>query len=190
MKKNSIMKKILLKTRIVLTNISRVIMSFLFINLNFSLANKVFGVSIDSMQITCYGAEPSEIVSTNTFTLKNVLIILVPVAIIIGAIILIVKRKLVGSLLYLAIHAVYFGGDVTDKLNIMANNGQLTVAQSTDFIFSVIGIILPLAVLLDLLLDKNRKENPKDKKTDWFYKNEEFDRKLDDRADKNNYRTM
>ena len=104
--------------------------------------------------------------------------------------ILIVKRKLVGSLLYLAIHAVYFGGDVTDKLNIMANNGQLTVAQSTDFIFSVIGIILPLAVLLDLLLDKNRKENPKDKKTDWFYKNEEFDRKLDDRADKNNYRTM
>ena len=71
--------------------------------------------------------------------------------------ILIVKRKLVGSLLYLAIHAVYFGGDVTDKLNIMANNGQLTVAQSTDFIFSVIGIILPLAVLLDLLLDKNRK---------------------------------
>ena len=47
-----------------------------------------------------------------------------------------------------------------------------------------------MAVLLDLLLDKNRKENPKDKKTDWFYKNEEFDRKLDDRADKNNYRTM
>ena len=40
------------------------------------------------------------------------------------------------------------------------------------------------------LLDKNRKLNPKDKKTDWFYQNEEFDRKLDDRADKNNYRTM
>lgn len=41
-----IMKKILLKTRIVLTNISRVIMSFLFINLNFSLANKVLGATI------------------------------------------------------------------------------------------------------------------------------------------------
>ena len=104
--------------------------------------------------------------------------------------ILITKRKIVGSLLYLSVHAIYFGGDVTDKLNIMKNNGPLTIAQSTDLIFSVIGIILPLAVLLDLLLDKNRKENPKDKKTDWFYKNEEFDRKLDDRADKNNYRTM
>ena len=28
-----------------------------------------------------------------------------------------------------------------------------------------------------------------DKKTVWFYGNEEFDRKMDDRADRNNYRT-
>ena len=28
----------------------------------------------------------------------------------------------------------------------------------------------------DLLLDKNRKANPKNKKTDWFFKNEKFDR--------------
>lgn len=88
------MKKILLKTRILLTNISRVIMSFLFINLNFSLANKVLGVSLNkSMEITCYGAGPSEISSTNAFTLKNVFIILVPVVIIIETIILIVKTK-------------------------------------------------------------------------------------------------
>lgn len=104
--------------------------------------------------------------------------------------ILIVKRKLVGSLLYLTLHAIYFGGDVTNKMSIIANNHPLTLTQSTELLFSILGIILPLAVLVDLLLDKNRKDNPKDKKTDWFYKNEEFDRKLDDRADKNNYRTM
>lgn len=98
-----------------------------------------------------------------------------------------VKRKLVGPLLYLTLHAIYFGGDVTNKLSNISN---LTLAQNTELLFSVIGIILPLAVLIDLLLDKQRKDNPKDKKTDWFYKNEEFDRKLDDRADKNNYRTM
>ena len=96
---------------------------------------------------------------------------------------------MLGSLLYLTIHALYFGNDVTNKLSIMSHDA-LTVAQSTDLMFSMIGIILPLAVLIDLLLDKNRKENPTDKKTDWFYKNEEFDRKLDDRADKNNYRTL
>ena len=44
--------------------------------------------------------------------------------------------------------------------------------------------------LFDLIIDKSRKANPKDKKTDWFYKNEQFDRKLDERADKNNYRTL
>lgn len=104
--------------------------------------------------------------------------------------ILIVKRKLIGSLLYLTLHAIYFGGDITSKLGMMANNETLTMAQSADFVFSMLGIILPLAVLIDLLLDKNRKENPKDKKTDWFYQNEKFDRELDERADKNNYRTM
>ena len=104
--------------------------------------------------------------------------------------ILIVKRKLVGSLIYLALHAIYFGEDITKKINNITNNEPLTLAQNTEMMLSIIGIILPLAVLIDILLDKNRKNNPKDKKTDWFYKNEEFDRKLDDRADKNNYRTM
>ena len=104
--------------------------------------------------------------------------------------ILIVKRKLVGSLLYIVLHAIYFGGDITSKLSIIANNESLTLGQNMQLMFSMLGIILPLAVLIDLLLDKNRKNNPKDKKTDWFYQNEEFDRKLDDRVDKNNYRTM
>ncbi len=102
--------------------------------------------------------------------------------------ILVVKRNLFGSLLYLALHAIYFGGDVTKKLAMISTGTQLSFSDYTQFIFSIIGIILPIAVLIDLLLDESRKENPHDKKTDWFYNNKEFDRKLDDRADKNNYR--
>lgn len=105
-------------------------------------------------------------------------------------IVLVVKRKLVGSLLYLTLHAIYFGGDITAKLGLISRNEPLTLADTTNMMFSMLGIIIALAVLIDLLLDKNRKANPKDKKTDWFYQNEQFDRKLDDRADKNNYRTM
>lgn len=104
--------------------------------------------------------------------------------------VLVVKRKLVGAIIYVVMHAIYYGGDITNKLSIIADNQPLTIQQSTELFFSAIGIILPLAVFIDLLLDKNRKLNPKDKKTDWFYKNEEFDRKYDERADKNNYRTM
>ena len=104
--------------------------------------------------------------------------------------VLVAKRKLVGAILYLVIHALYFGADVTTKLSVITNGGVLSVTQNTELMFSIVGIILPIAVLIDLLLDKNRKINPSDKKTDWFYKNKEYDRKLDDRADKNNYRTL
>lgn len=105
-------------------------------------------------------------------------------------IVLVVKRKLVGALLYVVMYAIYFGGDITNKLNMMANSEQLTIVQSTELFYSVLGVALSIAVLLDLILDKNRKLNPKDKKTDWFYKNEDYDRKYDERADKNNYRTQ
>ncbi len=105
-------------------------------------------------------------------------------------VILIVKRNILGSALYLAIYGVYFGADVTEKLKILNNGEILASNQMASLFFSIIGIILPLAVLIDLLLDKGRKAHPVDQKTDWFYKNEQFDRKMDDRADKNNYRTL
>ena len=107
-------------------------------------------------------------------------------------IILIVKRKMIGALIYLLSYGLYFGTDLTTKISMIFEDmtQEITMGTSLSMIVSLIGVVLPLAVLIDLLLDKQRKANPKDKKTDWFYKNEDFDRKLDDRADKNNYRTM
>lgn len=104
--------------------------------------------------------------------------------------ILVVKRKLVGGLLYLTLHAIYYGGDITSKLGVLSRGDSLTFNENVQLIFSMLGIILALVVLMDLLLDHNRKLNPKDKKTDWFYQNEQFDRELDERTDKNNYRIM
>lgn len=104
--------------------------------------------------------------------------------------ILIVKRKMIGAVAYLLTYGFYFGGDLTNKLITLSNGDPLSLTESMAMLFSIIGVILPLAILLDLLLDKGRKAHPVDKKTDWFYKNEEFDRKMDDRADKNNYRTL
>ena len=105
--------------------------------------------------------------------------------------VLIVKRKMVGAFIYLVAYGMYFGSDVVTKMTaIFEDASQVGINDYTTLIISLIGIILPIAVLLDLLADKNRKAHPKDKKTDWFYKNEQYDRKLDDRADKNNYRTL
>ena len=105
--------------------------------------------------------------------------------------VLIVKRKMAGALIYLVAYGMYFGSDITTKLTALFEDAsQLLVSDYTALMISLIGIIIPVAIVLDLLADKNRKAHPKDKKTDWFYKNEEYDRKLDDRADKNNYRTL
>ena len=106
--------------------------------------------------------------------------------------ILIVKRKMIGTLIYLVAYGIYFGTGLVSSFGAMANPGEglIDVTIYLNGFISLVGIVLPIAVLLDLLLDKNRKAHPKDKKTDWFYKNEAYDRKLDERADKNNYRTM
>ena len=106
-------------------------------------------------------------------------------------IILIVKRKMVGALLYLLAYGLYFGVDLTTNIQVVLNALETVDINSYMNIFiSIIGIVLPLGVLFDMLMDKGRKLHPKDKKTDWFYTNEKFDRQLDERADKNNYRTL
>lgn len=107
-------------------------------------------------------------------------------------VILIVKRKMLGGLIYLLAYGLYFGADVVSNVHVLltAVEGGVDINLYTNLLVSLIGIILPIATLLDLLMDKARKANPKDKKTDWFYDNEKFDRDLDERADKNNYRTL
>lgn len=106
-------------------------------------------------------------------------------------IILVIKRQIVGGLLYVFSYGLYFGMDLYNIIMPVIQNGTtIALSQMTSLFFSAIGMFLPLIVLLELLFDKNSKNHPTDKKTDWFYKNEQYDRKLDERADKNNYRTL
>lgn len=116
----------------------------------------------------------------------NVEIIILFVTLI--ALLLIIKRNMLGSIIYIIIYGWYFGGNLlTDVMSIL-NDGTKDVNVLMNAFVSFIAIILPVITLFDLLLDKNRKAHPIDKKTDWYYKNKEFDREMDDRADKNNYR--
>lgn len=112
--------------------------------------------------------------------------------IVLVCLILIVKRKVIGGLIYLLAYGMYFGVDIITNVKtlVAAVESSIDINLYMNLFVSLIGTILPIVALLDLLMDKSRKNNPKDKKTDWFYDNEQFDRKLDERADKNNYRTM
>lgn len=100
------------------------------------------------------------------------------------------KRKVIGSLVYLAAYGWYFGRGLVENVVKMINNETLPMQTYVDMFFSLIGVALAIVVLFDLLIDRNRMKNPVDKQTDWFYKNKDYDRQLDERADKNNYRTM
>ena len=81
----------------------------------------------------------------------------------------------------------YFGVDLYQIITgIMA--GSTTLTNYSNAFASFIGVVLPIVVFFNMLMDKNRTNHPVDKKTDWFYKNDEYDRKLDERADKNEYR--
>lgn len=133
----------------------------------------------------------SEISTDFPFTPLNQQMEIILLFVVLLCMILIVKRKIVGALIYLLVYGMYFGVDLLNNVNLIIK-AEDTIALNTytNTFISLIGIIIPIAVLFDLLLDKNRKNNQRDKKTDWFYKNENFDRKMDERADKNNYRIM
>lgn len=100
------------------------------------------------------------------------------------------KRKLIGAIIYLLLYGYYFGRGLYTNVMQMINDETLSMDVYTNMFFSLIAVAIPIFALFDILLDKNRQKNPVDKKTDWFYKNKDYDRKLDERADKNNYRTL
>ena len=101
----------------------------------------------------------------------------------------IVKRKLVAAIIYALCNFIYLGPTFVQHFIQLINNA-LPMELYMTALFELFGLVLAIAAIFDVLLDKSRKLNPIDKKTDWFYKNKDYDRKLDDRADKNNYRTL
>ncbi len=101
---------------------------------------------------------------------------------------LVAKRKLLGAIIYLISYGAYFGIDLYSTIMNILNGDIITLTQYTRAIVSFIGMVIPISVFFNMLIDKNRSAHPVDKKTDWFYKNKEFDRNIDSRAYQNEYR--
>jgi len=103
------------------------------------------------------------------------------------AMLLIIKRNIIGALIYFVAYGWYFGNDLYNSvMNI--TNGQAIGTDYLSLFVSFIGVLLPFLTVMDIFFNKERKGSTKDKKTDWFYENEEYTRKLDERADKNQYK--
>ncbi|MGN1311147.1 MAG: hypothetical protein ACI4VP_05595 [Clostridia bacterium] len=101
-------------------------------------------------------------------------------------IILIFKRSMIGALLYLISYWGYFGMYI---YNILTNIENIVIVDYINIFVSAIGILLPFIIFIDIgFSQSNKKTSNKTKKTDWYYQNEKFDRKYDERADKNQYK--
>lgn len=101
--------------------------------------------------------------------------------------ILIVKRNIIGALIYFVAYGLYFGTDLYNEI-INIKNVQEGIKDYTSLFIAFIGVLIPVLTVMDIFFNKERKESTKDKKTDWFYSNEQYTRKLDERADKNQYK--
>ncbi len=101
---------------------------------------------------------------------------------------LVIKRKLIGGVIYLVANFGYYGVYLYNSVLPIIKGNQLTVTNGLNTFISFVAVILSIVVVMDLLSDKTKK--PVDKETEWFYANKDLDRNLDDRADKNQYRTM
>ncbi len=101
--------------------------------------------------------------------------------------ILVIKRNIVGAAAYLGIYGSYFGTALYNAFIESQGNG-FDIASSVNMICILIGVIIPLLTFLDILFNKNRSIGKGNHKGDWFYKNENFDREFDERADRNQYK--
>ena len=105
------------------------------------------------------------------------------------SIILFTKTKLSGAIIYLVSSFAYYGPEFI-KLLPVAMNGVTSTDMAVQILVLMIELVIPIFALFILIYDKKQELHPVDKKTDFFYKGDQYDRKYDERADKNNYRTL
>lgn len=101
--------------------------------------------------------------------------------------ILVIKRNIIGAALYVGLYVSYFGTVLYESIVSMQETG-ITIIGASDLLLLVIGVLIPILTFLDILINKNRVGHSGGKNTDWYYKNKDYDRKFDERADRNQYR--
>ena len=109
--------------------------------------------------------------------------------------VLIFKRNLIGATVYFGMYGAYFGTALYQAYQAYMNMGEITVdntyvvPNTVNLLVCGFGVVIPLLTFLDILINKNRTRFNGDKKTDWYYKNSDYDRQYDERADRNQYRS-
>lgn len=103
-------------------------------------------------------------------------------------IILMSKNKLSGAIILTISSIAYYGPTLLSQVTNLSAGASLDSAMQA--VISVICVIIPIFAFFIIAFAKEQEKRPVDKKTDFFYKDDTYDRNYDDRADRNNYRIM
>ena len=102
-------------------------------------------------------------------------------------IVLVLKRKMLGAIIYMISNFAYFGVDLYKSIASIIEEGT-SISSHPNLIFSAIGVISPFLIFANIGLNTGKKSAGNNKNTDWFYKTTEHDRVYDERADRNQYK--
>ena len=98
----------------------------------------------------------------------------------------IIKRNIFWAIVYFISYGLYFGNHLYQCI-LKVNAGEMSILNISLYL-SFLGVLIPFFTVMDILFNKERKGNIDDPKTDWYYKNNKYERKHDDRADENQYK--
>ncbi len=105
--------------------------------------------------------------------------------------ILVVKRKILGGLIYTVGYGWYFGVYIINTvLPLLSKGDPLEFETLINVMAGVIAVVLGMVAMLDVVFERSRAKHYSDERTDWYFKTDKYDRKYDERADKNQYRTL
>ncbi len=105
--------------------------------------------------------------------------------------VLFAPRIIWGPIIYTIAYGWYFGSYLISNFIPALSSGESIdpVILENSFI-AILGIILGLIAILNIAYERTKAKHFTDNKTDWYFDNEKYDRELDERADKNQYRTL
>ena len=105
--------------------------------------------------------------------------------------ILFAKRVVWGPIIYVLGYGGYFSSYIFSNVFPAITNGEnLDIVIIQNSAIALLGLILGIVAIFDIAWEKTKMKHFSDDKTDWYFKNKDYDRKLDERADKNQYRTF
>ena len=101
------------------------------------------------------------------------------------------RRIIWGAIIYTVAYGWYFGSYLVNTLMpALSSEEPIDPVILENSFVAALGIILGLIAVLNIAYEKTKTKHFSDNKTDWYFDNEKYDREMDERADKNQYRTF